>query len=1125
MPKSYRILVQAVISGVLLLLLAPLPAQALEKTTIQLKWLHHFQFAGYYAALEKGFYRDAGLDVTIVEGGPEVEVEKAVLEGRADFGVGTSALLLHRAKGEDLVVLGQIFQHSPAIFLTPRKTGIRSIADMAGKRFMYSNQHGDMLALLKKNGIELNQITQIPHQADPRDLISGKADVMIAYSFNEPFILEQAGEAYLTFSPMTYGIDFYGDNLFTSRALVEKRPELARAFREATFRGWRYALDHKGEIADLIHASYSREKNREWLLFEANQIETLIQPNLVDIGYQSLSRWQQIAEVFAGLGMLPAGFTPEGIIYQPEKQENHGPLLATMAISVVIILVLSGIMVSFRRLNRRLEARIVGHQQTLDELRTSENKYVSIFNLLPDMVGITRLADGVFIEVNAGFERCTGWRKEEAINRSSLEMGLWDPETRARAVAVVTEKGRLEEFDFTLTTKSGARRHAVMNLIPITLGETPCLCFLARDVTERTLLALRRDDDQRLLQTIVDSIPDMIFYKDLQSTYLGCNESFAAGYIGRPKEEIVGRRDADINSDQELVSRYVESDRRVMESGRTAQLEHQLTLAKGTKAYVEVLKTPFRDSSGRVAGVIGIARDMTAHMENLAETIRQKEAAQRYLDIAGVMLCALDSAGTIILINRKGCQILGYSSDQELLGRNWFDLCLPPAVRPKIKEVFRLQLAGNMEPVEFFENEVLTSTGAERLIAFHTTLIRDREGICGVMFSGEDITEQRQMQAELLKSQKLESLGVLAGGIAHDFNNILTAILGNISIAKLDMEKNHASHSHLSRAEKAVQRAADLARQLLVFAKGGQPVKRIVSIQQIVKDAVSLSLSGTKVKGELDIPAPLQAVEADEGQISQCLHNILINAVHAMPEGGTLTVRGENVTLKEGSITGLTAGAYVKLTMTDTGCGISPEDQKRIFDPYFTTRKGGTGLGLASTHTIIKSHKGHIHVKSAPGKGTTFTLLLPAKVAAAAPSPTEQDPAIASHQGESILVMDDDEMVRHLAILTLERLGFTVTACSNGADAVSLYSAARQGGSPFSLVIMDLTIPGGMGGVEACRQLRAMDPDARVIVSSGYSDDPVMANFADYGFCAAIEKPYRVQDIAEVLGRINTENP
>jgi len=480
-----------------LLLLCPLPAYALEKATVQLKWLHHFQFAGYYAALEKGFYREAGLDVSIVEGGPSVEVEEAVIKGKADFGIGTSALLLHRAHGDDLVVLGQIYQHSPAIFLTPRNTGIRSIADMAGRRFMYSNQHGDMLALLMKNGISKENIKEIPHRGDPEDLINGKADVMIAYSFNEPFIFEQIGEPYLIFSPMTYGIDFYGDNFFTTRKLTEERPAFVKAFREATLRGWRYAMANKEETADLILARYSKGKNREWLLFEANQMETLIQPGLIEMGYQSPSRWQHIAEVFSRLGMLPPGFDPKPIIYEPKQHQDYRLLISSLFVAGAIIAILTCLILVFRNLNRRLTAEVNERRQSETALATSERKYASIFDLIPDMIGITRLDDGTFIEVNRGFEACSGWTREEVIGRSTLDLRLWDNETRKRAIEIVKGKGYLDNFEFIFSKKSGENRNALMFLIPIELDGVNSLFFMARDVTlhkmaEQERLALER---------------------------------------------------------------------------------------------------------------------------------------------------------------------------------------------------------------------------------------------------------------------------------------------------------------------------------------------------------------------------------------------------------------------------------------------------------------------------------------------------------------------------------------------------------------------------------------------------------------------------------------------------------
>jgi CheY-like chemotaxis protein/anti-sigma regulatory factor (Ser/Thr protein kinase) len=329
----------------------------------------------------------------------------------------------------------------------------------------------------------------------------------------------------------------------------------------------------------------------------------------------------------------------------------------------------------------------------------------------------------------------------------------------------------------------------------------------------------------------------------------------------------------------------------------------------------------------------------------------------------------------------------------------------------------------------------------------------------------------------------------------------------------------------LVRAEKAAQRAAGLAKQLLAFSKGGEPIKRLISVRQSVEDAVSLVLSGSSVEAVIDLPTDLHAVNADEGQLSQAFHNIIINAVQAMPDGGRLTVSARNVAITGENSPGLAAGDYVEILFADEGCGIAAEDLERIFDPYFTSKADGSGLGLASTYTVIKKHSGHISVSSAPGKGTIFTILLPGCGEPVSEDPQEAQTPGAAHGVYSILVMDDDEMVRELADITLKRFGYEVVCCDNGAAAVSLYRTTREEGVPFSLVIMDLTIPGGMGGIEAARQILAFDPEAKLIVSSGYSDDPVMASFADYGFCAALEKPYNVEEIVRILQRTQREAP
>ena len=280
-----------------LLCLAPTArAERLDSVTLQLKWHHQFQFAGYYAALEKGFYRDAGLDVHILEGGPNVNTIDAVTGGHVDFGVGTSGALLARAKGQPVVVLAAIFQHSPAIILVPRRSGITSIYGLTGHKFMDTPGSEDLAAMMKLAGVDYSKLPRIQHNGDPRDLVTGKADAMVAYSTNEPFVLEQMGVPYLSFSPRAAGIDFYGDNLITSDREIIEHPDRVRAFRAASLKGWEYALAHQGEIVDLILHKYSKAKNRAALIYEASQTDYMIQPDLIELGYQSPARWKAIAK-------------------------------------------------------------------------------------------------------------------------------------------------------------------------------------------------------------------------------------------------------------------------------------------------------------------------------------------------------------------------------------------------------------------------------------------------------------------------------------------------------------------------------------------------------------------------------------------------------------------------------------------------------------------------------------------------------------------------------------------------------------------------------------------------------------------------------------------------------------
>jgi signal transduction histidine kinase/CheY-like chemotaxis protein len=378
-----------------------------------------------------------------------------------------------------------------------------------------------------------------------------------------------------------------------------------------------------------------------------------------------------------------------------------------------------------------------------------------------------------------------------------------------------------------------------------------------------------------------------------------------------------------------------------------------------------------------------------------------------------------------------------------------------------------------------------------------------------------EITQREQAEEELLRARKLESLGVLAGGIAHDFNNFLTVVQGNIEVAKVHLAPDEAAGEFLDQAASACQRAKFLSSQLLTFAKGGAPVRRVASTAQLVTDAVLLARSGSSIAIELQLAESLWSTEVDSGQIGQVLHNILINAREAMSSSGTIEVRAENVALQNGSGE---AKPHVRISIRDYGHGIAPEVLRRIFDPYFTTKPGGSGLGLATAYAIVAKHEGHLSVESAPGAGTVFTIDLPASLEA----PLAQMPMNFPMQtgSERLLVMDDDEALRDLSKAVLSTLGYDVETAGDGAEAVDLYAKSKAAGKGFDAVLLDLTVTGGIGGVEAAAMLKQLDPGSKLIVSSGYSDAPVMSHFAEYGFDAVIVKPWTVKEMSEVLRRV-----
>lgn len=482
----------------------------------------------------------------------------------------------------------------------------------------------------------------------------------------------------------------------------------------------------------------------------------------------------------------------------------------------------------------------------------------------------------------------------------------------------------------------------------------------------------------------------------------------------------------------------------------------------------------------------------------------------------------IDTQKRVALINRAAESLTGWSQN-DAIGKpveEVFHLISESGFHPPVNPVIEALEQDGV--VQLNEPVVLESRGGPpRMTACSAAPIRDYAGtIIGAVLVFQDITERQKMEQELQKVHKLESLGILAGGIAHDFNNLLTGVLGNINLAKAYMDPGGKTYKTLIQAEKAVQKTKKLTQQLLTFASGGAPIKKVHALARLLEESVSFALRGSKIKYRLVLPDDLWPVEVDEGQVNQVFNNLCINAVQAMPDGGYLSVTAANV--KSGADSGLPLPPikFVKIIFQDSGPGIPEDIADKIFDPYFSTKPGGNGLGLTSAYSIVSKHDGCIDVFSKASKGAVFTVYLPAsgkKPQVIEPEPeTDGREKIIKGHGK-ILVMDDEKMVTDIASKMLSYLGYTPEVARDGQETLVLYKKAMDSQHPYDAVIMDLTIPGGMGGRETITRLRLLDPNVKAIVSSGYSNDPIMSNFLEYGFCGCIVKPYNLNELGTTL--------
>ncbi|MEN8135614.1 MAG: PAS domain S-box protein [Thermodesulfobacteriota bacterium] len=760
-----------------------------------------------------------------------------------------------------------------------------------------------------------------------------------------------------------------------------------------------------------------------------------------------------------------------------------------------------------------LQQQLVGDGEHLDgrEVIKSFQFYKNIFMDLP--IGMTVCdSSGQCVEANNSIGEIIGASREQVLTQnynhieSWKESGLLDVALKASSKGVSTKK----EISFTSTF--GKQINVEVHFLPFSSEGSNYLLSIFIDLTELRKVESELDLAKEQLDYLLETNPAVIYKCDATG-------DFPATFISENITNQLGYKSEDFLASPSFWANNIHPDdkQRVFdelgELFKENKFTHEYRFKHKDGHYVWMLDqlSLVRDSDGNPKDILGCWIDISERRKT-EKSLRESEERYRSLfENATDIIQVVRPDGQLLYVNPSWCSTLGYT-EEEARNLKVFDI-----IHPDCADKCELHFNKTMtEGTSGIIDVVFKNKDGRKVFMQGSSNCKYSKGQpVYVHCIFRDVTERRLMEEELNKMQKLESLGILAGGIAHDFNNILTATIGNLSLARALAKPGEKIYKRIEQAEKASLRAKDLTQQLLTFSKGGEPIKVITSLNEVIMDSCQFVLRGSNVNCNFGLIDDLWLVEVDEGQISQVIHNLVINADQAMPDGGTIIVHAENVHINSKDEQPLNDGDYVLITVEDQGLGISEKHLKKIFDPYFSTKQKGHGLGLATAYSIIKKHSGLLTAESKLGEGSVFKLYLPASIERNIGKASAREEI---HLGKgSILLMDDEEHIREVAKEILDYLGYQVTTAVDGRQATEMYSKALKENTPIDVVILDLTVPGGMGGKETLKKLIKIDPSVKAIVSSGYANDPIMANFKQYGFSGVVPKPYRIEDVSKAL--------
>ena len=754
------------------------------------------------------------------------------------------------------------------------------------------------------------------------------------------------------------------------------------------------------------------------------------------------------------------------------------------------------------------ERDISERKLTEQVLREQEELYSAMFNEAPDGIVLVDAETMEVLEFNDMACQTLGYNREEfgSLNLEDIHAEFNREQHKSRIQEVITS-GRIV-FENIHRHRDGSLRNVRASARLVKIRERRYFLVFWTDITEHTRLQEEIRLREYYQRALLDNFPFAAWIKNKEGRFLAVNRQLATLLGLSSPKDLVGKTIFDV-APAALAEINAENDRAVLVSGKPKRTEEQLPVG-GENRWFEIYLSPV-SFDGMNIGAVGCTWDITER-KGIEQALRESEERYRKLVELSPDAVFIHNGDRFVFMNQAAATLLGANVPEDLYGQNPLDF-----IHPGQREMAKKRIGDALAEVDNTPTEKLFvrldgSPVPVEMVSVHYV----HQGEHAVLAIARDISERKRAQEELVKAQKLESLGLLAGGIAHDFNNILTGIMGNVSLVRARLNHSNPLVDRLEDCEKAAKRATGLTRQLLTFAKGGEPVRRVIDSTVLIRESAAFVLRGSNVKSDIRLGEGLWCIDADANQISQVLNNLIINAAHSMPDGGVVAIKASNENLDHGQWLNLPAGTYLNISVQDHGCGIPEENLTRIFDPYFTTKSQGSGLGLTSVYSIIRRHGGTIEVSSRIGEGTTFVIHLPAVPLGGGATVCRQVAAESAVSGK-ILVMDDDELIRQISKEMLEYTGYSVECCVDGRQAVELFLRARDNGAPFKAAIMDLTIPGGMGGEEAARLLLEADPEAVLIVASGYANDPVLADFQRYGFSGAVVKPF---DLEALVGEV-----